>query len=295
MKHGFPHLGLIRRALRTLIPRIRDGRLPPLPGRSWTGWSDVYDASQPELGVQRLAQLIGKIYGLQVGSVRVTIRSGLPMPGRLEVGSGSDWNIELESTLKALPRDICAILGHEIAHVFLHRHGLTRPETLEDEILTDTTAALYGLGVLALDAYTVSKDTSADGQTVTYTERRLGYLTPEEVGYILEKAELAGTTQHLQSEAPMVAFRKGARRHRRDLGAPLAEGPWWTRGWYRLWRWISLLSGWELPLTEKRTFALTRTHVEFRCPMCTQRLRLPVGKTVRATCGNCRHSLPCET
>ena len=56
MAQGFPHLGLIRRALRTLIPRIRDGRLPAVPGRPWTAWSTVYDMLEPELSVQRLAR-----------------------------------------------------------------------------------------------------------------------------------------------------------------------------------------------------------------------------------------------
>ncbi len=295
LAQGFPHLGSIRRSLRTLIPRIRDGRLPAVPGRPWTAWSTVYDMLEPELSVQRLARVIADAYHLKVGTIVVTFDPNLPVPGRVALGASDDFIIELKSNLKLLPRDISAVLGHEVAHIFLHRHGLRRPDTLEDEILTDTAAALYGFGVLALDTYSVSQHTSADGQGVTYTERRLGYLTPVEVGYVLEKGGVAGTPEHLTSHAPMAAFRKGARRHRRDLGAPLADCPWWSRGWYRLWRWITLLSGWTIPLTERRVFGLSRQHVEFRCPICTQRLRLPVGKAVRATCGTCRHTVPCET
>ena len=268
-----------------------------MPGRPWTAWNDIYDMLEPEASVQRLARAIAAAYGLGVRSIQVDFAADLPVPGRVSLKQGLqlDFHIELKSNLKLLPRDIAAVLGHEVAHIFLHRHGLRREETLDDELLTDCTAALYGFGVLALDAYTVTQRPSADGEHLTYTERKLGYLTPEEVGYVLEKGGVSGVVDQLSGGAARSAFQRGARQHRRDLGAPLADCGPWSRGLYRVLRWWTLLSGREWVMTEGRVFGLDRKTVAFRCPVCTQGLRLPVGRMLTARCGRCGHQASCET
>ncbi len=93
----------------------------------------------------------------------------------VELTAGPEYFIELNERFKTHRKDIGAALAHEVAHVWLHRLDLSFPGTRDNEILTDTATTYLGAGWLLLDAYREHGPFS----------QKLGYLTPEEFGYVL--------------------------------------------------------------------------------------------------------------
>lgn len=295
IERGTPNLARIRQALRHVVPRL-GAELPAPSGTLWAGWRD-YDTQRPTRSAQTMAREIARVYRLKVGTLVVTFRSDLDVPGRVELGPGDDFFVEVHSDLKTKPRQMAAVLAHEVAHIFLHHHRLRLPDTLDDEILTDTTALIYGFGGLMLDTYVVVETVRQVGDMTQTTrhERKLGYLSPDEYGYLLQKRGMFDAFDALSGDAARGAYEEGTGRHLRDLGPPLqSAGPgqrllYWMRG---LWaRWFKR----HRDLDEDDDYAFARGRVTFRCPTCAQRLRLPLGKTVVATCGRCKEAHPCKT
>jgi len=80
-----------------------------------------------------------------------------------------------------------AILAHEMAHHYLHFHGVRLPDMKDNEVFTDFTAVVIGLGRLILNGYMAeSRSSSSDGEAIEYSYR-LGYLCPEDVAIVLAK------------------------------------------------------------------------------------------------------------
>jgi hypothetical protein len=141
---------------------------------------------------------------------------------------------------------------------------------------------------LLLDAY---REDSASSQ-------KLGYLTPEEFGYVLAKRALVfGEDPSVWFTSPQAytAYVKGMAQARRDEQQP----PLTAAGW-----------------VGRRRYAQDRRHgpgaqagvpyafsgdqggslrVSFPCPTCHQRIRVPVRGRVRARCSLCRTVLECDT
>lgn len=101
--------------------------------------------------------------------------------GRVTLGAWQrdEYFVEIDSWIVARRRDLGAVLAHELTHVFLQHHDLR----YEDEILTDTTAVYLDVGWPLLNAYRAGYAYSYSDPD-TYSQR-LGYLSPEEYGYIL--------------------------------------------------------------------------------------------------------------
>ena len=112
----------------------------------------------------------------------------------------------------------------------LHRLDLSLPGTRDNEILTDTAAAYLGAGWLLLDAYREHGPFS----------QKLGYLTPEEFGYVLAQRAAVlrrgpGAVVHQPAGVRRVHGGRGAgppgrapaTARRRRLGRPAAlrQGP----------------------------------------------------------------------
>jgi hypothetical protein len=211
----------------------------------------------------------------------------------VELTAGPEYFIELNDRFRTHRRDIGAALAHEVMHVYLHRLGLAFPGTRDNEILTDTATAYLGAGWLLLDAY---REDGASSQ-------KLGYLTPEEFGYVLAKrALLFGEDPAIWFTSPQAytAYTKGMTLARRDEQQP----PLTAAGW-----------------AGRRRYARDRRHAEdhsapgphpgvpysftpagrgplgvcFPCPTCRQQIRVPVRGRVRARCGLCRTVLECDT
>ncbi len=297
VRRGFPHLELIHDSLKRLVPAIKRGTLPPPSPQPWSGWTD-YDTTEPTLSVQRLARRIAEVFGLDVGTIVVSFHDNVEFAGRVELGASRDFFVEVHAQFRAQPRVIAAVLGHEVAHIFLHRRQLALAETLPNEILTDTTAALYGFGALMADTFEVSekREQLADAVRVTRTEQALGYLTPDELGYVLTRSGFARVEEYLRSAAARDALQVGRERAVRELRTPpLALAPWWSRLLYRLWReWAS----WRRLRAELRhhtPYAFQEGRIAFRCPHCCQGMRLPLRQKLVARCPSCELEVACVT
>ncbi|MFF8828935.1 hypothetical protein [Streptomyces sp. NPDC015131] len=289
--HGYPHLDTVRAAITALYRRLTpDGLLAYGVG---VAPADVAfaDGDDLHLGAQRVAHALVQHLRLPDARMIVGFRA-MTHAASVELAAGPEYFIELNDRFRTHRRDIGAALAHEITHVLLHRLGLTFPGTRDNEILTDTVTTYLGAGWLLLDAY------REDG----VTSQKLGYLTPEEFGYVLAKRAL------VFGEDP---------------------SPWFTSPQaytaYTEGRALALRDGRQPPLTAagrvgRHRYAKDRRHarehpgaatglpyafesggregglrVSFPCPTCHQRIRVPVRGRVRARCGLCRTVLECDT
>ncbi|MEU1375661.1 hypothetical protein ABZ442_18645 [Streptomyces triculaminicus] len=284
IQHGFPHVDTVRAAITALYKRLSyDGvrsfaaSMPPAD----VAFSDHED---PYLGVQRVAGEMVRHLRLPDARMIVSFRD-MRHAGSVELAAGPEYFIELNSRFKTHRKDIGAALSHEVMHVYLHRLGLEFPGTRDNEILTDTAAAYLGAGWLLLDAYRES----------SVTTQKLGYLTPEEFGYVLAKrAEAFGEdpSPWFTSAQAYDAYARGRERARRDgRRPPLAAAGRLGRHRYardRRTRTASAEAGYAFEGSDP-------LRVSFPCPTCHQRIRVPVRGRLRARCALCRTELECDT
>ncbi|WP_432747305.1 hypothetical protein H7827_23920 [Streptomyces sp. JH002] len=251
------------------------------------------DAEELAAGVERVALVMVRHLGLPPGPVRVRFRDDMPEAAWVEVEAapGGVYTVDLHRRFDGQRRDIGGVLAHEVMHVYLHRAGLSLPVTAEDEILTDTAAAYLGTGWLLLDAF---REDALGSQ-------RLGYLTPQEYGYVLaRRAAVFGEDPRIWFTSPQAyeAYEAGRRLAERDaVRPPLAGGPWAVRQRYAAERALAV-RGRSVPGEGGAGYAFEQgdpLKVVFGCPVCGQRLRLPVAGRRRARCGLCRTVLDCDT
>ncbi|MEU1310121.1 hypothetical protein ABZ419_14675 [Streptomyces cinnamoneus] len=283
IEHGFPHLETVRSALTALYKRLSyDGvrsfaaSVPPAD----VAFSDDED---PYLGVQRIAGEMVRHLRLPDARMIVAFRD-MRHAGSIELAAGPEYFIELNTRFKTHRRDIGAALAHEVMHVYLHRLGLEFPGTRDNEILTDTAAAYLGAGWLLLDAYRESP----------VSAQKLGYLTPEEFGYVLAKRALTfgeDPSPWFTSAQAYDAYVQGRGRAQRDARRP----PLAAAGRLGRHRYARDRRGRVAAPEAGYAFEGDPPRVSFPCPTCWQRLRLPVRGRVRARCTLCRTELDCDT
>jgi hypothetical protein len=294
VEHGFPHLDTVRAAVTALYRRLSydtvrtfDTSVLPVD----VAFADVDDL---HLGAQRVAREMVRHYRLPDARMIVGFRE-MTHAAHVELAAGPEYFIELNDRFRTHRRDIGAALAHEVMHVYLHRLDLAFAGTRDNEILTDTAAAYLGAGWLLLDAY---REDGASSQ-------KLGYLTPEEFGYVLAKRALAfGEDPSVWFTSPQAytAYTKGLARARQDeREPPLSAAGWAGRRRYARDRRHALEHAGGGERAEAGTaysFApgvREPLRVAFPCPVCFQRIRVPVRGRVRARCGLCRTVLECDT
>ncbi|MFJ4919188.1 hypothetical protein [Streptomyces sp. NPDC088725] len=297
--HGYPQLDTVRAAVTALYRRLTpDGirSYAPSVAPADVAFSDLDDL---HLGAQRVAHALVRQLRLPDAHMIISFRE-MEHAANVELAAGPEYFIELNNRFRTHRRDIGAALAHEITHVLLHRLGLSFPGTRANEILTDTATTYLGAGWLLLDAYREDRDSS----------QKLGYLTPEEFGYVLAKRALVFDEDPriwFTSPQGYTAYTKGRAQALRDEQQP----PLTTAG--RLGR---------LRYAKDRRYALDHAdtptgsdadhapgpgspyvfermpdglRVAFACPTCHQRIRIPVRGRVRARCGLCGTVLECDT
>jgi hypothetical protein len=292
VEHGFPHLQTVRAAITALYRtlsretvQIFDGSVLP---------DDVAFSDEEDLyaGVQRVARVMVQHFRLPDARMIVAFRE-MENAAHVELAEGPEYFIELNSRFKRHRRDIGAALAHEVAHVHLHRLGLAFRGTRDNEILTDTATTYLGAGWLLLDAFRQDRLTS----------QKLGYLTPEEYGYVLAKrAAVFGEDPSVWFTSPQAyeAYVEGSALARADATRPpLAGSGWAGRLRYTRDRRNAVARPGLLPRpsdTDSYSFeSRSPLRVAFSCPTCHERIRVPVRGRMRARCGLCRTVLDCDT
>ena len=292
VEHGFPHLETVRAAVTALYRRLSRDTVETFDASVSPG--DVAFADHDDLypGTQRVAQVMVRHLRLPQARVIVSFRE-MEHAAHVELTSGPEYFVELNARFKNHRRDIGAALAHEVMHVYLHRLGLAFPGTRDNEILTDTATAYLGAGWLLLDAF----------RQDDLSSQKLGYLTPEEFGYVLAKrARLFGEDPSIWFTSPQAyeAYVRGSALADRDEERPpLAASKWAGRHRYvkdRRYAQAHLSAGSPALGNGSYTFEHSSPlRVSFPCPTCHQRIRVPVRGRVRARCGLCRTVLECDT
>lgn len=243
------------------------------------------------LGSQRVAGALVQHLRLPQARIVVGFRR-MEHAASVELTAGPEYFIELNDRFRTHRRDIGAALAHEITHVLLHRLGLELPGTRDNEILTDTVTAYLGAGWLLLDAF----------RQDAVSSQKLGYLTPEEFGYVLAKRALAfdeDPSVWFTSPQAYTAYTKGRAEALRDLHRPPLTAAGWAgrRRYAKDRRDAGTRPGTALDPSLPYTFegGADGLRVSFACPTCHQRVRVPVRGRTRARCGLCRTVLECDT
>ncbi|MFF5896502.1 hypothetical protein ACFY8O_11320 [Streptomyces argenteolus] len=289
--HGFPHLDAVRSAITALYRR-----LSPEGVRSYAAslspaeaaFSDVDDLYP---GAQRVAGAL--VRHLQLPQARVVVGfRRMEHAASVELTAGPEYFVELNDRFRTHRRDIGAALAHEITHVLLHRLGLELPGTRDNEILTDTVTAYLGAGWLLLDAF----------RQDAVSSQKLGYLTPEEFGYVLAKRAMVfdeDPSVWFTSPQAYTAYTRGRAQALRDLHRPpLTATGWAGRRRYAKDRRLARDrpgAGHDPSLPYAFESGPDGLRVSFSCPTCHQRVRVPVRGRTRARCGLCRTVLECDT
>ncbi|MEE1942206.1 hypothetical protein V1L54_22865 [Streptomyces sp. TRM 70361] len=295
VEHGFPHLPVVRASITALYRRLSYDTVRTFGTSVTAGEVAFADTDELYTGAQRVARVL--VGHLRLPDARLVVGfRDMTHAASVELAAGPEYFVELNSRFRCHRRDIGAALAHEVTHVFLHRLGLSFPGERENEILTDTAAAYLGVGWLLLDAFRQDELAS----------QKLGYLTPEEFGYVLAKrAELFGEDPAVWFTSPQAyrAYVRGRETARRDaLRPPLAAGGWAGRRRYALDRRYARAHPEHTPFpagaadADGYVFeACSPPRVSFPCPTCHQRIRVPVRGRLRARCGLCRSVLECDT
>ncbi len=289
--HGFPHVETVRAALTALYRRLSADGVERYATSVRPELVDFPDAEDLYLGAQRVARVMVQHFRLPDARMVVGFRD-MVHAGNVELAAGPEYFIELHSRFRTDRRDVGAALAHEVVHVWLHRLGLEFAGTRDNEILTDTVTTYLGAGWLLLDAY--REEAAIRGERLMMSAYKLGYLTPEEFGYVLAKRALAfgdDIEPWFRSAQARDAYRAGLVVARQDLRrAPLATAGWSARRRY---------------VRDRRMLAAAPDYsfaegpggvrVAFSCPVCHQRLRVPCRGQVRVRCTLCRSELDCDT
>ncbi|MYW66369.1 hypothetical protein GTY65_20250 [Streptomyces sp. SID8379] len=293
--HGYPHLETVRSAITALYRRLSYDTVHTFA--TSVAPADVAFSDQDDLhmGAQRVARELVRHYRLPDARMIVSFRE-MEHAASVELAAGPEYFIELNDRFRTHRRDIGAALAHEVMHVYLHRLDLSFPGTRDNEILTDTAATYLGAGWLLLDAY---REDAASSQ-------KLGYLTPEEFGYVLAKRSVAfgeAPETWFTSAQAYTAYTKGLAQVRRDeQQPPLTAAGWAGRRRYAKDRRYAQDHGMRGPapagpysFSAEGPQGRGGLRVAFPCPTCHQRIRVPVRGRVRARCGLCRTVLECDT
>jgi hypothetical protein len=318
---AYPHLSLIRSSIKALynhfsyfhvhifaetlspqeIGKISNGEVA-----LQNGHLGVTKKEDSLLFANRIVSLMADRLKLPKGMVIVNYRKNMDAAGQVELSPENEYFVDINARYRETDNDIAAILAHEIMHVFLYRHKLVFADDYENEILTDTSSVYLGIGWPLLSAYRLSTTHQQCGDQVLLTtrEERLGYLTPEEYGYVFGK-RLINFHDHsdlyTKGAAAKVSFQRGFQKAQSDYQQPpLKSCGLMKRLAYQRHK-SSVVRAVKIGKADRVNLAFygyrfdvpNGIKVVFDCPICTQRLRIPIDKKAVVCCNNCKESIDC--
>ncbi|MEU6081918.1 hypothetical protein [Streptomyces sp. NPDC047108] len=292
--HGYPHIETVRASINAIYKRLSYDTVRTFSASVLPADVAFADADDLYLGVQRVARAMVQHLRLPDARIIVSFRD-MHHAANVELAAGPEYFIELNSRFKTHRQDIGAALAHEVMHVYLHRLDLSFQGTRDNEILTDTATTYLGAGWLLLDAF----------REDAVSSQKLGYLTPEEFGYVLAKRAMVfgeDPSPWFTSPQAYTAYTTGRALARRDGQQPPLTASGWA-GRRRYARDRRSVQGGRAPeaggaAPSGAAYAFegqAPLRVTFPCPTCHQRIRVPVRGRVRARCSLCRTVLDCDT
>lgn len=258
----------------------------------------------PIIKIQRYAKIMVEHYGISIGAVVVSLRK-MAKVAEVELSASSDFFIEVGEQFVDHEDDLLAVLAHEITHIFLHRHRLAFPDTLENEILTDTAATYLGLGTLILNGYSENQRI-IDKNTEERTTKWYGYLTPLEYGYILAKR----ARRFADNPAPYLKgnsssfYHSGSQLLEKEYRAAPFEGAHWSDRVRYLWQRKQAKGQFRTRKQNRIYFDEfgygfedgKEVHLILKCLSCFQKLRVPAHRgPLTLRCPICGDAYKCET
>lgn len=178
-------------------------------------------------------------------------------------------------------------------------------------MLTDTAALYLGIGWPILSVYTrytwrKNEIVTSQGRSWTEVseETKLGYLTPEEIGYVLARrhSEFHDTPGSRFYDVAREAYRQGHRLVLRERRLPFLTTA--TLSQRLAYRWRRAMAPRSIRRGIVKRVAYKNysfdselpLRVVFTCPTCFQRLRVAAcERSVRVRCPTCRTVLTCDT
>lgn len=207
-----------------------------------------------------LSRKIVKNLGLPSKNI-VASFSGVHSAGRIEHRTGEPYFIEISSHWKHDRTAIAAIIAHEMSHAWMDDQGIRQNNKDFNEMLTDVTAVLLGLGVLLMNGLSVEK-TVSQSQTSRQILRIKNYIEGKDMGYTLS---IFMKHKNLEPNQVLPALYSNAR------------------------------SAFELGQEEfikRQNLIYNSRQIEnwvVICPMCFQKMRLPnIKKNIILDCPNCK-------
>ena len=216
------------------------------------------DPDDLHLGAQRVAREMVRHYRLPDARMIVSFRE-MEHAANVELAAGPEYFIELNDRFRTHRRDIGAALAHEVTHVYCTGSGCRSPARGTTRSSPTPRRPIWGRAGCCW---------TRTGRTRRRSQK-LGYLTPEEFGYVLAKRALVfGEDPSVWFTSPQAyeAYAEGMALARRDEQQP----PLTAAGW----------AG-RPPYARDRRHALDRAGA---VPAGRRRLRTP-SRRPRRRCG----------
>lgn len=300
----FRHLNIVNYAIRAMYSKLGHAEVSSFQRGLHL---DDFQMGMPRdllLRIQYIARKLAIYYRLPFGTAVVRFNDYLESAACIDLTSSPDYFIEVNPRIVRELEDILAVLAHEITHAYLYCRDLVFPDSIDNEILTDTVATYLGLGTLLLNAYAYQLIDQSAQNVIT---KWYGYISPEEFGYILAKRSQKFSEdpeEHLIFRDGRNAFYSGSALLESEYKlAPLKDATYISRllYFYNRKRALDKLKT-KVPFSReylKLGYSFEcdlRLQVIFKCRLCLQKLRIPsCNELISVRCPTCGASYICRT
>ncbi|MGH3976204.1 MAG: hypothetical protein ACRDS9_23205 [Pseudonocardiaceae bacterium] len=304
----FARIDVIQDSIRELYAKLSGETVKSYATSLTPLFSTIPRGQDPVTGAEQVARAIARHLritdvGLIVSFKELRHEGELKPAAEVTLGAGPDYHITLNPRYRDDRQDTAAVLAHEVMHIFLHRSGIGFVDRIKNEILTETASVYLGTGWLTLNAHRTT--TTYSGGASTTSTQTLGYVSPEELGYILAKRVLTFdenietylSRNNLAREAYGAGYRRALLDYQR---APLADcGPTARVQYQKDKKYAAELArsgSFALPFDAGYQFQGNEPmNVVFHCPTCHHLAEVPVDRSVTVRCGTCASALKCQT